>query len=90
VHDLTPDDVARLADVVDGASNVQHVGGAGDSGQRIAKLVAEHRQEIVLRPVGRLRLFQQQDALGFGPLAIADVTRDLRRAHDGAAGIANR
>ena len=90
VNDLTLDDVARLPDVADGARDVEHLRRAGDGGQRIAKLVAEHREEVILRAVGGLRLLKQQGALGLDSFAVGDVARDLRCTDDPAGGIADR
>src|SRR5262249_60195047 len=54
---LAADDLARArrrAVATRGAR--QHVCGAADGAQRIAELVAEHREELVLRAIGSFRL----------------------------------
>ena len=90
MHDLPPDDVAGQPDVVGATRDVDHLGRAGDGGQRIAKLVAEHREEVILGAVGSLRLLKQQGALGLDSFAVGDVARDLRCTDDPAGGIADR
>jgi hypothetical protein len=82
--------VARTLEVLDRAREAEHLGGGGDGGERIAQLVAEHGEEVVLRAVGRLRFLQEQRALGLAALEARDVARDLRRTDDRPAGVTYR
>ena len=64
VGDLVADRAARaVRDRVVTADAIEHAHRADDDRERVAQLVAQHRQELVLRPVGALRL----GARGLGP-----------------------
>src|SRR5205807_80213 len=62
----------------------------GDSGERVAQLVREHGNELVLADIGLAQLADQRVQLGVEALALGDVARDLRGADDAALRIANR
>ena len=54
---LARDDLAGAARGFGGRVwDVEHVGGVGDGGERIAQLVAEHGEQLILAPAGRFRL----------------------------------
>src|SRR5207249_2797181 len=56
VGDLVADRAARaVRDRVVTADAIEHAHRADDDRERVAQLVAQHRQELVLRPVGALR-----------------------------------
>ena len=62
----------------------------GDRGERVAQLVREHGNELVLADIGLAQLADQRVQLGVEALALGDVARDLRGADDAALRIANR
>src|SRR5256714_1570197 len=90
VKDLALDDVPRTPRLVERARLLEHAGGAGDGRQRVAELVAEHREEVVLGAIRRLGLLEQQNTLDLGVLPIGDVPRDLGGADDRSPGVADR
>jgi hypothetical protein len=53
---LASDDLPELYRALVLLHHVQDADGAGDGSQRVAQFVAQHREELVLGPVGRLRL----------------------------------
>ena len=58
MRDLACDDVADLLDArLARIGQAQHVGRAGDRGQRVPQLVRQHGEEFVLAPVGQLQSF---------------------------------
>ena len=65
----------RTAQVVD-AQALQHGHRAADGAQRIAQLMAEHGQELVLRAVRALRRRARGHQLGLVRLALGDVDAD--------------
>nr|GEU28230.1 hypothetical protein [Tanacetum cinerariifolium] len=65
VHHLAADDLAGLADAgVVQPGHLQQVGGGADRRQRVAQLVRQHRQELVLALVRVGQLFLGGAALG--------------------------
>ena len=59
--------------------------GIGDRGERVAQLVGEHRQELVLAPVGRRELLGAPPQLLLQSPAVRDVGGDAEAALDDAA-----
>src|SRR5690606_10496975 len=72
------------------ASLLDHLQRGHECAERVAKLVTEHREELVLGAVRGLRLAQETLALGLKAESIADVTGDLGGADDVAGGVADR
>ena len=70
---------------------VETLGGVGDARQRVAQLVAEHGQELVLAAVGRLGValgapgpLEQLGALALGSPPLGDVAEHEHRADEPA------
>src|SRR6266851_8889431 len=75
--DLPHDDLPRvLVALVERTRDFDDVQRGGDDAQRIAQLVAEHGEELVLGSAGRLRLDPGALALAFHPFPLAYVEAD--------------
>ena len=79
---LAADDVAGArAGVVAAGRAGQHVGGAADGAERVAQLVAQHREELVLRAVRRFGLGARRLLLAEEPRVLDGDRRLLGEAH---------
>ena len=94
---LTSDDISGLDDrLVRRLAHLYDLGRERDRGQRIAQLVGQHRQELVLAPIdvlkrlGHAHLCQQLAVFLFGALPLRDHLGEHDDAADLAPGVAPR
>ena len=64
------------------AAEAQHSAGVADRRQRVAQLVGQHRQELVLAAVGFGQVRRQLPQVVLEPLSLGDILAD-RRKRDG-------
>ena len=91
VRALAQDHVARATDRLVGTLElVQQAHGAADGAERVAQLVTQHGQELVLGAIDPLRLEQPRRDLPLDPLLVRDVAGRLGGADDPAERVAHR
>ena len=69
---------------------LQQVEAVADRGERIAQLVAEHGEELVLAAVGLHELLRPEPQLLLGPLAVGDVAVDAGGSDQPSTRVADR
>ena len=89
--DLAPRDIERFFD--HGISlhlQADDLQGIGEGSQRVAKLVGQHGQELILALAGLLQLLGLAQELHLHSLSIGDVGDEADRALDRARAVAKR